>query len=116
MRLVETLIPYAAALAPHIDRLFVAGHVAARSLARTVMRELGLSGPGPLIDLRKLLLSPCGMTLEQVTALERYVAPELVSQALQGKVLEGWLREQNEGTGIQARFLPQLGSAIDRQE
>jgi hypothetical protein len=47
-----------------------------------------------MIDLRKLLLSQEGMTLDDSLALERYVEPEQLSQALQERVREGLLREQ----------------------
>jgi hypothetical protein len=91
----ETLIPYAAALAPEVDRLFIAGHAAARPRARALIQELMPLTLGPMMDLRKLLLSRRGMTLEEAMALERYVVPEQLAGALQERVRDGLLRERN---------------------
>ena len=56
------IIDYVARLAPEIDRLFRAGHHAARPFGGPIIQRLRLSKAFLLIDLRKLLLSPAGMT------------------------------------------------------
>ena len=86
----------AAELAPEIDRLFVAGHGAARPIAIPVLQGLGVSHAGILIDLRRQLLSPGGCTLEQATAKQRYADPASVEAALREQVRRGLLQEQHE--------------------
>jgi hypothetical protein len=95
MRFDESLIPDAARLAPQIDRLFIAGHGAARPRARALMEELAPLTLGPMVDLRKLLLSRGGMTLDEAMALERYVDPEKLAQVLQERVRDGLLQERD---------------------
>ncbi len=82
----HVLARFAADLAPPIDRLFVAGHMAARPHAKSLRERLGIRSFGPLIDLRVLLLSLRGMTLAQAAVLQRYVDPADIARALDEEV------------------------------
>jgi hypothetical protein len=86
---------YAATIAPYIDRLFIAGHAAARPHARRLLTELNVERPGPLIDLRALLLRPQGMIFPEAQAVERYVSLEALRLALELQVEQGTLDLQD---------------------
>lgn len=91
---------FEAALAPHIDRLFVAGHRAARPYASEVRRGLDIPHFGGLIDLRKLLLSPRGVSVEEGHALERYTSRQSVESGLRQHLRQGLVQEEA------GRYLP----------
>lgn len=92
----DDLVKYAAAIAPQIDRLFIAGHIAARPHANAVKGQFGVIDLGVLVDLRRLLLASTGMTLDGAAALERYVAREDIQGDLTFQVSEGLLRRGGE--------------------
>jgi DNA-binding MarR family transcriptional regulator len=81
-------------LALQIDRLFIAGHRAAGPLAAPIREELGIPHFGVLIDLRKLLLAPSGVTLEQAHVMERYSDPTGIVATLEEHVRQGLIRQQ----------------------
>ena len=94
------LAGFAARLAPQVDRLFRAGHAAARPLGGPLIRAAGLTSAGLLIDLRTILLSPAGATPREACAIERYVDPAGVRAMLAQHVGQGLLERRGE------RFVP----------
>ncbi|HEX8919019.1 MAG TPA: hypothetical protein VF898_10995 [Chloroflexota bacterium] len=98
---------FAADIAPHVDRLFIAGHHAARPFARLIAAEFGIRSFGLLIDLRRPLLCPGGISAAEVEFINRYYMPQDLSASLQAHVLEGLLWRDN------AFYLPtSLGKAV----
>ena len=86
------LIRYAAAVAPEVDRLFIAGHRAARPFALALRRRLGVTSFGPLIDLRRQLLSSPCMTVQDAHWKQRGTALDELQGALEDSVNAGLLR------------------------
>jgi hypothetical protein len=113
------LLEYVARLAPQIDRLFIAGHRAAAPLTRELRVELGRPRT-VMIDLRKLLLSPTGMTAPQAEALERYQDPREIAATIDQHVREGLLRRHRtgivpteRGRDLLLKLTDILGRAVD---
>jgi hypothetical protein len=77
---------FAADLSPEIDRLFIAGHRAARPLAMALRDRVGLDEFGCLIDLRLQLLAPNGMSFDEARAIQRYIAPAETLRSIQNAV------------------------------
>ena len=90
------LMEFAAALAPVVDRLFITGHRAARPFAVELRQRLGVSSFGPLIDLRRQLLSPSGMTVQDALRKQPGTPLDELQAALQDSVINGLL--EGEGT------------------
>jgi hypothetical protein len=121
------LVEYAGELAPHVDRLFIAVHRAARPFAESVLGELRALRLGFLIDLRKLTLAPHGMTVEQALAFERYIDAAHLLAALdenqrQGMIARRGVTFQPTATGrrillaiteAQAKAAVQLWSGLE---
>lgn len=85
------LITYAATVAPEVDRLVIAGHRAARPFALELRQRLGVTSFGPLIDLRRQLLSSPGMTMQDAHWKQRGVLLDELQASLQGSVSDGLL-------------------------
>jgi hypothetical protein len=112
------LIAFVTRLAPEVDRLFIAGHRAAAPLARDVRERIGLPRT-VLIDLRTLLLSAAGMTLEEAAALERYQDLAHISTLIEEHVKHGLLRREGRrihptavGRDILLRLTDTLAQAV----
>jgi len=88
------LLNYTTAVAPEVDRLFIAGHRAARPFTVKLRQRLGLTSFGPLIDLRRQLLSSSGMTLQDAHWKQRGTALDELQGALEDSVNAGLLRRE----------------------
>ena len=85
------LILDAAAVAPEVDRLFIAGHRAARPFAVELRQRLGVTSLGPLIDLRRQLLSSSGMTVQDAHWKQRGMPLDELQASLVDSVSDGLL-------------------------
>lgn len=88
------LIRYVAAVAPEVDRLFIAGHRAARPFAVELSQRLGVTSFGPLIDLRRQLLSLSGMTVQVAHWKQRGTPLDELQASLEDGVSRGLLRRE----------------------
>jgi IS5 family transposase len=106
---------YVAHLAPEVDRLFIAGHRAARPFATTAAEALRFNGFGALVDFRRPLLHPEGMELRSALALERYLNPAGVEAMLDRHVAAGHLTRRGDrfaATETGRRVLETLSAAL----
>ena len=85
---------YVAAVAPEVDRLFIAGHRAARPFAVELSQRLGVISFGPLIDLRRQLLSLSGMTVQDAHWKQRSTPLDELQASLEDGVSRGLLRRE----------------------
>jgi hypothetical protein len=90
----DSLPSYAATLAPEVDRVFIAGHSAARPLVRVMAQQRALSGFGILVDLRIPLLAVEGMTDGQARAIQRYIDPEDTRAGIDDAVARGFIERR----------------------
>jgi hypothetical protein len=110
------LIAFVARLAPEVDRLFITGHRAAAPLARDLRAQLG-SPRTVLVDFRKLLLAPPGMTQQQGEALERYRDREEIAATIEQHVEQGLVYRDGERIVLTPRgrdLLLRLTDILDR--
>jgi len=85
------LILDAAVVAAEVDRLFIAGHRAARPFALDLRQRLGVTSLGPLIDLRRQLLSSSGMTVQDAHWKQRGMPLDELQASLEDSVSDGLL-------------------------
>jgi hypothetical protein len=87
-------------VAPQVDRLFIGGHRAAAPYTAEVRRRVGFSGPTMLIDLRRQLLRPRGVGVDEIAVKQRYVDRATIERLLASDLVSGLV------TVVDARYGP----------
>jgi DNA-binding MarR family transcriptional regulator len=112
----HSLLDFIVELAPHVDRVFIAGHRLAASYARSLRDEFGLSNFGVLIDFRRQLLGAGRLPLADAAAIERYVDIVGVKRTLERHIAEGFLEARDDlyvPTPSGERLLLRLTQALE---